>query len=1150
MSLLLDRFAHVGTVADWRVLSGIEDPAAAARFEHLYRVPFDAYWYGVLPVLAEHPDDVIRCALAPAAKLLRLWLSTVSPRQRFTVGLRCAAARLTLTIAREVQSQEAEDQRSIDQEVRTDVYVALLWAVPEFAGEAAQLCLELANRWPEADPVRRRREAARERSRLATEQINAERPETAALTRGFVIPDEVFGPRSAPWPDGPNHRVDEAFQEACLDYQAIFPMVVNRPREALEIFLAVVIEHPRPHRWGEDSLSQEAVGLDNNHQNCHPPFFHRGPFLNLLRSGEETAAFALALIIRVTNFATERWQEHHHQLIAKYPDLAKEGPTCVTLPNTEGWKAFSGDRNVLRWHDGWPSQPGVLSSMLMATEKWLYDEADAGRPIDRWVQQIVKEGHSVALVGVLLAVANYRPDLLPGPLRPLAGAWEIYVMESRLQVERGNVAFWSMQWMRYGEKAWNRARDWHTMPHRKTMLIDHVVLLILEDEAFRTEVFGFHQHWESLLQADEGNRHLRGQVNHFGVYSRYFRARAEGGEKMPDFYAWLAVQQREAAVAEEQANEELLPLTLAPQCRKRIDDNQTLKPDELAPFLDTLKRLSGQPAVPAEGGTQTVDAVLGGIAVLLLLHRDWVREDPDRERWCRSQLEEAVGRPRGRQPFDFPDSVAGWEWDTFAPECGVAMLAENPLDPLARGLLLLGLICFRYATVAATTRRLYRKQGALENEFDRMVRFTAEWSALRWGLRWSDQWQLGTKRLWERQCAPRLIAFVRGGALPPRRSLAEIEESGRQLTAALFAEFRTAVGREGEGRLRRLARWTGIPWLIDRLRTFLAAKKAEPQPDTDEDHSLIEADHDSPTLYRGISPTWPGLDLHYLMSGFAWLEIAAKENRLSDDAVDALRGLLDVSLRTVPKSGRERRRSSSRSPTKFDQWLYERIGEALPRLPKDKARTLWQPVLALGVKREYWLKYFLSDCFRAAADKGVEPEVFVTLWGQLIRFALDEQGWDAGGEFESDAYDVVHQLLGFDMGKTVFGDDARYGPLIAGMSPLFEEAASRWFVFGKVAAGFCRFSLKPAGAEMLLQGVRWLAAAEPCWSKWSWEHDGLAEALVDLLRAALDRHRPAIAANAESRTRFFHLCNQLVARGYPSALALRERIVASQSDDI
>jgi hypothetical protein len=481
LSQLLDRFAYVGTVADWRILSGIEDPSTAARVEHLHRVPFEAYWDGVLPVLAEHPDDVIRCALAPAAKLLRLWLSTVSPRQRITLGLRRVAARLTLTIAWEVQAQLAEDRGSVDQEVRTDVKVALLWAVPEFPEEVTQLCLQLANRRPESDQIRQRRETAREANRRANERLADAHPETAALTRRLVTPEEVFGPTRDPWPDGPNHRVDEAFQKACLDRQAIFPLVVNQPQEALEILLGVLIEHPRHQGWGEDSFSQQSFGLDENHQNCHPPFFHQGPFLSLLRSSEETAAFTLTLIIRVTNFAAERWQEHYRKLTAKYPDIAEEGPSCVTTPTADGWKTFPGDRNVLRWHDGWASQPDVLSSMLMAVERWLYDEADAGRPVDRWVLQILREGRSAALVGVLVAVAKYRPELLRGPLRPLAAAWEIYAMEPRLQMERGNIAFWSMQWARYSERAWNRARDWYTMPHRKTMLLGHVEPLVLED---------------------------------------------------------------------------------------------------------------------------------------------------------------------------------------------------------------------------------------------------------------------------------------------------------------------------------------------------------------------------------------------------------------------------------------------------------------------------------------------------------------------------------------------------------------------------------------------------------------------------------------------------------------------------------------------
>jgi hypothetical protein len=94
-----------------------------------------------------------------------------------------------------------------------------------------------------------------------------------------------------------------------------------------------------------------------------------------------------------------------------------------------------------------------------------------------------------------------------------------------------------------------------------------------------------------------------------------------------------------------------------------------------------------------------------------------------------------------------------------------------------------------------------------------------------------------------------------------------------------------------------------------------------------------------------------------------------------------------------------------------------------------------------------------------------------------------------------------------------------------------------------MATKFCYFVLKPAGIELLLPGVRWLAA-EPSWSAWEWEHTGLADALVDLLRAALTRDRAKVATDDSLRMGYISLCNKLVARGHHAALALRERVAA------
>src|SRR5882672_9267041 len=82
---------------------------------------------------------------------------------------------------------------------------------------------------------------------------------------------------------------------------------------------------------------------------------------------------------------------------------------------------------------------------------------------------------------------------------------------------------------------------------------------------------------------------------------------------------------------------------------------------------------------------------------------------------------------------------------------------------------------------------------------------------------------------------------------------------------------------------------------------------------------------------------------------------------------------------------------------------------------------------------------------------------------------------------------------------------------------VFDKAAKRWFVMPGVAAAFCRFAMMPAGGELLLSGLRWLAIAEPNWPASAWEHDGLASALVVALRTALERHHGAIAADKTLR---------------------------------
>jgi hypothetical protein len=310
----------------------------------------------------------------------------------------------------------------------------------------------------------------------------------------------------------------------------------------------------------------------------------------------------------------------------------------------------------------------------------------------------------------------------------------------------------------------------------------------------------------------------------------------------------------------------------------------------------------------------------------------------------------------------------------------------------------------------------------------------------------------------------------------------------------------------------------------------------------DEDDEQIDYEYDYPSPHRRVSPTWPGLELHYLQHGFAWLEMATSEDILPDEAVDAIGDLLVIALRTVPAKAREGRMARTPYPSKFDQWLFERIAPVLIKLDRvGRANSLWQSILELGLRGEQWPRFFLSGWFKSMSGKRVQPEEFIPLWGRMILFAVESPNWNvthARGD------DMVNELLGFVMGKTVFGGEASYAPAIGRLVPVFALAAGRWFSNPQVATAFCQFSLKPAGAGLLLHGVGWLAAAEPEWSDYAWDHLRLADALVHNLRVAFDRHHAEIATNSVLREGFITLCNKLIARGHPASLTLRERVAA------
>jgi hypothetical protein len=143
LNRLLDRFLIVATLPDPRAAVLSDDPETAAKFEHLFRIPFWPYWGPLLTVLHGRRDDVVRLAPYKAARLCELWLR-VMPGD-FAPIWRKDAAEIALEIAREIQARNAEDRFTSGPGDRI-VYQAALYAAAFFPDAVSSLSLELAGR--------------------------------------------------------------------------------------------------------------------------------------------------------------------------------------------------------------------------------------------------------------------------------------------------------------------------------------------------------------------------------------------------------------------------------------------------------------------------------------------------------------------------------------------------------------------------------------------------------------------------------------------------------------------------------------------------------------------------------------------------------------------------------------------------------------------------------------------------------------------------------------------------------------------------------------------------------------------------------------------------------------------------------------------
>jgi hypothetical protein len=985
LNRMLNRFLFVATLPDPRLAALIQGETDGAQFEHLFRVPYWPYWGPLLLVLHAHRADVVRLAPYNVGKICSLWLKEMphelSPGQ--PMPWRQEAAELALAVGREIQACNAEGNYFGNGHDKS-AYKAVLWAAPDLPDEVAALCLELAERRDMNPDIRRRVDETHERRREERRQCLAAHPEP---------PSWPFGRVRDPWPDGPRVRVDSDFQEACLDTGAFSALVRAKPDAALEVLLAVGIEEPQQEDYSNRPMRECGVA---HWRAGDPPLFCRGPFLQFLRQAPEEGLY---FILRLVNFATRRFA----------------GDESLTIPVGGEARVWFGDERVFRWHHDWPLSNGaVIHCSLMALERWLYEQIDRGESIDHWLARILSESESLAFAGLLFDIGKRLPALFAGVLKPLLRNWVLLDWDRQVTTLRhqdsGAMGYWGLQTAPIIELG----RQWYAMPHRRNLLIylnGGIIHTMMGDEEHWPLFEELRADWTAKLDAQGGEpESLRLLIERFNPAN--YTSEVRDGKRVPVGFQWPEAIERRNAEDLRRIGAKTTVMNLPQRCRDRLNAAQPLPPDQITQLWQYLQSIEGNSSPLAVDGEPLIhikDVLCGGIAVLVVLHHDWLAADPERMAWCRRKLEAVLHQPPAPFRFDAETASGECKWDTFAAEAGVALLARNRDDAEARRLAATGVAGFHYSTTARTLFSACQRRDQLAGDFDRMLALAIQWAGLRTPYTLATRPQFDMPREdWHERKRALIQDFV------DRRLPAELPD-----ISAINATAADEIEAIHAQQFPELARSRG------------AARR-----------SRRRAGRSRESLY----PESLRLDSHVISSAFAWLDLRSARPEERAKWVGFIRKFLTLVLGSIPQIDDPRQQEIDGLPGQFDNWVFGVVASAIPSLTAaEDPRSLWQPILDLGSPAHQWVERFFWDWFTDGLRAAPSPQDFTRLWTDMIEHAIASPAWDPSVNRTYDLDGMVFQLLGFDSRMNKLGQNPTFGPAVTAMEGVFARAALRWF---------------------------------------------------------------------------------------------------------
>jgi hypothetical protein len=794
----------------------------------------------------------------------------------------------------------------------------------------------------------------------------------------------------------------------------------------------------------------KGYGLTTRLMGLFPPFYTKTPFLELLTISPEQG---MRVILRLTEIATSEWlseermrREHDRQ------NMFDEGyPLSINLQIKGVAKRYYGERRWMHACRNTTIVPQLLTCALMSLEKCLSDKLDNGEDISQVIEELLTKSNSLAIAGVCIQLAKKENSLFKGALFELLMCPWIFVYdlhhcigdESHQMIGHG---------MRETEHQFNEAKNWHLREYRKTQLDTIIFQLILSDEEFEnkvsSELLPAMQSWLDDSSKDDEHYAFILRLRHQFEVKNWTVFENKEGNIQFNFNApseLLELQKKDEIYFEAKQ----LLVHLPHKCIAALNSNEQLDETEFKAVFDKVSNIEPD-ILEREDEYLSLVRSQCAVAATVILKRELLPSLYEENKVICKEVLIGYSLNPPQQELKIAESNFEIEWDRFCAKALPKLLAENNSETKLRAAVAHICLGLHYEALGMLVYQCYLLRDELHGDFYLLLNLVNFWAALRLRIRIATN-----DNVWGTE------------SLTPEQLFKKAEQLAKK-----FIERKLP---------NNLPEWSNLEILYDQYNEGKTDKGMFPQ-------------------------TYKKMDCHVVIYGYSWLPA------LNEATTNKERGewysiyhqlslvLWERLICELDESG-----EVNSTPYKIDNWIIDKITNTLLHCSKEAARKLWEPLLSVGAAAEHWISDFMHKWFDQLSKEGVNAELFLETWMEMIAFAKSSEAWSSESFHWHKCEKVWEAILGLDSftAELVWKHDHR--DIITSMQQEFCYYAENKLTNYQMDH-FAYFLNTTSGKAIYLEGVTWIYQYM-VQHKLSRVEDRAQDSINDLITSILDTHR-------------------------------------------